>query len=347
MLNATHSLRLALAIIATAPALVAAPARAQSAAQIAADAAITADLRESARSGEATYFSQAWLIDTMERRSGALDEVPRVYYSYYVIPEGQNRLRARLGVYERFGDRDVVKPLLWLLNRNDLENLRPGDTLVVPSHFGLDFRAYSPFPRYYPGARAIDKVVILEKNIQAWAAYEYGVLQRWGIISTGNSTSRTPSGRFNVNWKQEERVSTLSPGIISPRTSDELWTMYWVMNFHEARGIHMHQYALPTSGPASHGCVRLLEPDAQWLYNWTDTWRVSGQRDPISSMGGRITEQGSMVLVIGADINGPPAPFQHRERYPVLRMVNLPPDPWAMPAGSPQQEAFDRARRRG
>ena len=57
------------------------------------------------------------------------------------------------------------------------------------------------------------------------------------------------------------------PGRRSTRSaSDELWTMYWVMNLHEARGIHMHQYALPTSGPASHGCIRMLDPDAQWLY---------------------------------------------------------------------------------
>jgi len=337
-----------LALLLLAAAAVAQPVRAQTnAAAVAADAAITADLAASAAAGEATYFSEAWLSDTIERRSGSLDEVPRVYYSYYTVPPGQNRLQARLAVYERFGDRDVVKPLLWMLNRNDLEDLRAGDTLVVPSHFGLDFRAYSPFPRYYPGAREIDKVVILDKNVQAWAAYEFGTLVRWGIISTGTSSNRTPSGRFNVNWKEEERVSTLSPGVINPRTSDELWTMYWVMNIHETRGIHMHQYALPTSGPASHGCVRMLDPDAQWLYHWTDGWVVEGQRDHISSVGGRIVQQGTMVLVIGQDITGPPHPFTFRDRYPVVRMVNLPPDPYSVTAGSPQQTAFDRARRGG
>src|SRR5690606_16587026 len=195
---------------------------------------------ESARRGETTYFSQAWLIDTMERRTGSLAEVPRVHYRYHIVPEGMNRLEARLDVYRRYGNRDLVKPLLWLLNRNDLEDLQPGDTLVVPSAFGLDFRAYSPFPHYYPGARNIDKVVILEKNIQAWAAYEWGELQRWGIISTGIESSRTPSGRFNINWKQDYRVSTLSPGYGSRDPNAELWEMYWVMNIHEARGIHMH-----------------------------------------------------------------------------------------------------------
>ncbi|MDT0632281.1 L,D-transpeptidase [Rubrivirga sp. S365] len=322
-------------------ALLVTPAAAQSAADRAADGAISQDFQEDE---PVTYFSQSWLIDTMNRRtSESIRDVPRVHYGYYVVPEDQNRLEARLALYNKFGgDRDVIKPLLWLLNRNDLENLSPGDTLVVPSEFGLDFRAYSPFPRYYAGAADLDKVVILDKQIQAWGAYHRGELARWGIINTGVESARTPSGRFNVNWKQDYRVSTLSPGFGSSAPDAELWEMYWVMNLHEARGIHMHQYALPTSGPASHGCIRMLEPDAKWLYGWTDTWEVENQRDPISSVGADIVDQGTMVLIIGDDISEPPRPFLHRDAYPVIRMVDLPPDPYAVPAGSPQQKAFDR-----
>ena len=333
-----RALRPALAalLLALAPA-----ALAQSDADRAADAAISQDFQEDEA---VTYFSQSWLVDTMDRRtSESIRDVPRVHYSYYVVPQGQNRLEARLALYNEFGgDRDLIKPLLWLLNRDDLENLSPGDTLVVPTHFGLDFRAYSPFPRYYPGAAGLDKIVILDKEIQAWGAYERGELARWGIINTGVESARTPSGRFNVNWKEEYRVSTLSPGYGKPEGAGDLWEMYWVMNLHEARGIHMHQYALPTSGPASHGCIRMLEPDAKWLYGWTDTWTVENQRDHISSVGAKITDQGTVVLIIGEDISEPPRPFLHRDRYPVIRMVNLPPDPYAVEPGTEQQKAFDR-----
>lgn len=282
---------------------------------------------------DAPHFRQMHIQQVIERRSGDLDDVPEVHYDYWVV-QHDSRLEARLALYHHFGEEN--RGLLQILNRNDLENLRQGDTLVVPTDATLDFRAYSPFPRYWPGAMDIDKVVILDKSIQAFAAYEWGRLERWGMINTGEESRRTPSGRFNVNWKQDFRVSTLSP-------VDEPWEMYWVMNIHEGRGIHMHQYALPMGGPVSYGCIRMSDPDARWLYAWTDTWDKTGGTE-ISSVGATIHELGTMVLVIGHDISGHPQPFEYREDYPVLRTVQLPVDPYDVPPGTPLQERFDRMR---
>ncbi len=287
-----------------------------------------------------SHFRQAHIKEVIERRSGSLDEVPEVRYDYWVVEE-DSRLEARLALYRAFGEEN--KGLLQILNRNDLENLQLGDTLVVPTDAGLDFRAYAPFPRYWPGARTTDKVVILDKQVQAFAAYEWGRLARWGVINTGTESSRTPSGRFNVNWKEDYRVSTLSPGYGSTAPDAELWEMFWVMNIHEARGIHMHQYALPMGGPASHGCVRMSDPDARWLYAWTDTWDKTGGAH-ISSVGAEIHEPGTMVLVIGEDIWGMPEPFVFRADYPVLKRVVLPESPYDVPPGTEQQARFDRLR---
>ncbi len=289
---------------------------------------------------QGSHFRQKHIADVIERRAEALDQIPEVFYDYYVV-EDDSRLEARLKLYRRFGEEN--KGLLQLLNRNNLENLRPGDTLVVPTDLTLDFRAYSPYPLHYPGASDIEKLVILDKSIQAFAAYEWGELARWGIINTGTESARTPAGRFNINWKQDYRISTLSPGYGSNSPDAELWEMYWVMNIHEARGIHIHQYALPMGGPASHGCVRLSDPDARWLYAWTDTWDKTGG-DHISSVGATIHEQGTIVLVIGHDIVGMPNPFVFREDYPVMKRVQLPDSPYDLPPGTPQQEQFDRLR---
>jgi hypothetical protein len=47
---------------------------------------------------------------------------------------------------------------------------------------------------------------------------------------------------------------------------------------------------------------------------------------------------------VGEDPVDEAQPFTFRDRYPVLKLVELPDNPWDVPAGSPQQEHFDRLR---
>lgn len=279
----------------------------------------------------------------MQNRVEDLEELPEVFYTYFVLNDGRgNTVLARNSFYKVIGRGDARlgrerSKLVELLNRRLMENLEIGDTLIIPEKFELDFRAYSPFPRYYPGAREFDKLFIIHKTIQAWAAYEYGELERWGIVNTGSKESPTPTGRFNFNWKTEYRVSSLSP-------PGERWEMYWVFNFHNPRGIHIHQYPLPTGGPTSHGCVRLVDTDAKWIYDWADAWQVANGRVDFGSIGSRVVEPGTTVLVVGEDPAGAPLPFDFKKRYPVLKQVDLPAHPYDMPPGTDQQEHFDRLR---
>ncbi len=290
------------------------------------------------------YFDQYEIEDLLSRRAEDLDAIPSVYYDYLVLdhPSG-NSVMARNALYKRLGDGDTQLgrkrgQLVELLNRVTLENVALGDTLVVPTEFELDFRAYSPFPRYYPGARSLGKLFVIHKTIQAFAAYEHGQLARWGIVNTGNPDSTaTPTGRFNFNWKQKERVSTLSP-------PGEEWRMHWVFNFHAARGIHIHQYVMPTGGPTSHGCVRLVDADAKWIYDWAEPWRTTNGHIGPASGRGKLLDPGTMVLVVGDDPADDPQPFRYAERYPVLKRVTLPSDPYSVPAGTNQQEMWDRVR---
>ncbi len=290
------------------------------------------------------YINQTEIERVVNFEKTDLDLIPEVYYEYHVMHSTRdNNVLARANLYRQIGEGDVEKGrerirLVELLNRRLISNVSIGDTLVIPTDFDLDFRAYSPFPHYYPGGREFDKLFIIDKTSQAWAAYEYGELERWGIVNTGEPDEYpTPNGRFNFNWKTEYRVSSLSP-------PDEPWEMYWVFNFHDARGIHIHQYPMPTGGPTSRGCVRLVDTDAEWIYNWADAWTTSSGGTGVASRTSRIIEQGTTVLVIGDDPVDHPQPFSFRNRYPVLDRVDLPAHPFDVEPGTPQQEHFDRMR---
>lgn len=293
--------------------------------------------------GQGGYVNQQEIAQVLEGQQMALDDIPEVFYDYYVFFSSRNStVLARNNLYKIIGDGDMAAgqrraKLVEFLNRTDLQFTQIGDTLVVPQKYDLDFRAYSPFPRYYPGGKEFDKLFIIDKTVQAFAAYENGALARWGVVNTGAEESRTPNGRYNFNWKTEYRISAESP-------PGDPWEMYWVFNFHDARGIHVHQYAMPTGGPRSKGCVRLIDADAQWIYNWADGWALTRNGPGFPARGQRIREPGTTVLVIGEDPVDQPEAFSYKPRFPVLRKVKLPDHPFDIPPGTPQQKYFDRHR---
>ena len=272
-------------------------------------------------------------------------DLPEVYYNFFVMYNSRgNNVMARNTFFKVLGDGDLKlgkqrSMLVELLNRKLLRDLSIGDSLVVPTEFDIDFRAYSPFPTNYPGAKEFDKLFVIDKTIQAFAAYEYGTLMRWGIVNTGSEESRTPNGRFNYNWKSEYRVSSLSP-------PGEPWEMYWVFNFHLDRGIHTHQYAMPSGGPTSHGCVRMVDADAEFIYNWAESWTTSKRGVGFSTNYGKVIKPGTTVIVVGEDPapGDAPQPFRYEKRYPILERVILPAHPYDVPAGTEQQEYFDNLR---
>lgn len=292
-----------------------------------------------------TFIDQKAVEKVLAIRYDRLEDVPEVYYDYYdIYAEDSSGVRARNAFYNALGMGDSEKGkrrarAVELLNRIDLAFVKPGDIIVVPDTFDIDFRAYSPFPRYYEGARDHDKLFIIHKSVQAWAAYEYGELARWGLVSTGSpDETPTPTGRYNFNWKEPYRVSSLSP-------EDEAWEMYWVFNFYVERGIHIHQYDMPTDGPTSHGCVRLVDSDARWIFDWADPWQTADGSVGYASIGKKILKQGSLVLVLGKDPEGKADLFNHDGEYPTMVQVELPEDPMSVPAVSDQQKYFDRLRR--
>jgi hypothetical protein len=78
--------------------------------------------------------------------------------------------------------------------------------------------------------------------------------------------------------------------------------MPWYFNFHNTRGLSFHQYALP-GRPASHACIRLLERDARWLFDWGEQWRLNDR-------GWTVLEQGTPVLILNCYNFDQPPPWR-------------------------------------
>jgi L,D-transpeptidase catalytic domain len=206
---------------------------------------------------------------------------------------------------------DQQLALLEKLNRANRAHLAQLPQLVVPDSWGADERVHSPLPmRYTPGVEWPTYLVVHVPG-QVFGAYAFGALVRWGPISSGGRSGQTPTGLFALNWRSAGRQSTIDPD----------WFMRWYFNFGNRDGLAFHAYTLP-GHPASHGCIRLLERDAKWLYEWGQPWTLD-------STGTRVVSAGTPVFIVGRyDFDDVP-PW----RSPVWlsRTVDLPAPPDRVP----------------
>ncbi|MFA7381163.1 MAG: L,D-transpeptidase [Bacteroidia bacterium] len=169
-----------------------------------------------------------------------------------------------LVAFDSLGFSDTVKAAVYVaLNRLDAAHFRPSKKYIVPDVYYADLLKYSPFPIQVNSLHSVDKCILISYAMQAFAAYEYGQLIRWGPTSLGKKSTPTPTGLFHCNWKSKKTISTIDPE----------WIMEWYINLENKLGVSMHQYDLP-GYPASHACVRLLKQDAVFLYRWTNTWEL-------------------------------------------------------------------------
>lgn len=204
----------------------------------------------------------------------------------------------------RFSDEQIA--LLEKLNRADRDHLALLPDLVVPDRWFPDEALSSALPSSYDSAKALPKLLLVYLPAQLFGAYEFGALVRWGPLSSGARNSQTPDGLYALNWKSTGHASSVDPD----------WYMSWYFNFGNREGLAFHEYALP-GRPASHGCIRLLQRDAQWLFNWGDEWVVDTR--------GRIVQLGTPVFIVGTyDFDAAP-PWRSLEW--LAHPVDLPPLP--------------------
>ncbi|HEV7348384.1 L,D-transpeptidase [Telluribacter sp.] len=198
------------------------------------------------------------------------------------------------------------KELVLALNRISENRIRRLDSLIVPDTVTADFLAYSPFPFQLDSLSEVEKMLFFDYRIQAFGVYENGKLLRWGPVSMGREGKLTPTGLYHTNYKKKRKISTV----------DSDWIMDWYFNIMNFEGIGMHEYSMP-GYPASHGCLRLLEKDALWIYNWAEQWRLTPDE-------GSVVAHGTPVLIYGAYDFGSTPPWHELAHDP--RATAIPAD---------------------
>lgn len=217
---------------------------------------------------------------------------PKVLIKYHLVPVNKETIPWLSSIKS-----DDSLRLIFAINRVDKRHLLRQDTLVFPDTFISDLKTYSPFPDSVELLKPINKIIFYSYTIQAFAAYEKGKLIRWGPVSMGKQSTPTPTGLLFTNWKSVRAISTIDPD----------WIMNWYFNLHNLEGVSMHEYDLP-GYPASHACIRLLEADAFWLFNWADQWKL------LSAI--EIAAYGTPVIIFGT------YPFEQRKPWFELEKNN-------------------------
>jgi len=183
------------------------------------------------------------------------------------------------------------------VNRTDKAFFTKMDSVIIPKDMTGDIAFYLPFPLEVPYLSDVDKILFFSYPTQTFAAYENGILIYTGPTNMGKKKYQTPTGLFFCNWKAEETISTV----------DDEWKLLWNFNIANKGGIGFHQYDLP-GYPASHSCLRLLEKDAKYLYEWADQWVLIDDEN--------VKFKGTPVMVFGSYPFGSPKPWLQLVKNP-------------------------------
>ena len=150
-----------------------------------------------------------------------------------------------------------------------LKALRANTRLPVRIHT----RAVAP----EVGSKSFADVIVINREINRLYLYDGTKLFRTFSVATGQSIYPTPRGRWHivVKWKnpwwyppvQDDWARGLKP--VPPGPSNPLGTRWMGLN---APGVGIHGTDEPGSigYSASHGCIRMQVPDAEWLFNHVD-----------------------------------------------------------------------------
>ena len=121
------------------------------------------------------------------------------------------------------------------------------------------------------------KVIVIDRSVNRLYLYETGKLWRTFGVATGQAIYPTPRGEWHIvvkyrnPWWYPPTGSSWARGLqpVPPGPSNPLGTRWMGL---DASGVGIHGTNNPSSigYSASHGCVRMQVPDAEWLFDHVD-----------------------------------------------------------------------------
>jgi lipoprotein-anchoring transpeptidase ErfK/SrfK len=133
-----------------------------------------------------------------------------------------------------------------------------------------------PVFRVTPAKRRVGSVIVIRRGSNALYLYEGRRLVRRLGVATGQSRYPTPLGTFAIVEKQYNPwwyppTSDWAKGLkpVPPGAGNPLGTRWMGLNGGLV-GIHGTPDAASIGYSASHGCIRMRIPDAEWLFEHVD-----------------------------------------------------------------------------
>ncbi len=240
-----------------------------------------------------------------------LDSLPIVHFSKIVLTTSKELAEFRRK-FAKTEPNMINYRAITTINRKDINFYHVGDTVMMPDTIVKDLRAYSCFPRLYPGANNVSKLILISNPLQSYACYDSGRLVRFAATNTGTERKPTFPGRYALNWRQRLRHSSL----------DSSWVLPFTWNFHLNAGSAFHQFDMP-GRPVSHSCARQFMADAEWLYKW-------GKGASKDSAGNMIPMTGTPVIILGMFDYTRKSGGPWREILSNQQVIDIPVDPMAV-----------------
>ncbi|MFL7791069.1 MAG: L,D-transpeptidase [Anaerolineae bacterium] len=134
-----------------------------------------------------------------------------------------------------------------------------GPALTVPTANAADESETRPSPTP-PDPFFYGRWIDVDLTRQMLTAYQGEEVARTTLVSTGKEKTPTPTGLFHIHTKL--RYDDMrGPDYYLPNVP-------YVMYFYKGYALHGTYWHTNFGQTASHGCINLPTPEAEWLYNW-------------------------------------------------------------------------------